>query len=135
MRASTNDLSPFGVHRPSCGMRRLLNFTQNAGLHWLGQRCSLIIRGFGLRRMEGCPADVTVETLGAKMRLYPFNNACEKRLLFTPQFVDRDERRYLEAQITPDMVFLDLGASVGAASLFVALRAGPRARILAIEPQ
>ena len=116
-------------------MRWLLSFTQNAGLHWFGQRAALIMRGIGLRRLKSRPTDVTVEPIGANMRLYPFNNACEKRLLFTPQLVDRDELRYLAGQITPEMVFLDLGASVGATSLFVALRAGPRARILAVEPQ
>ncbi|WP_294532386.1 FkbM family methyltransferase [uncultured Rhodoblastus sp.] len=136
MRArAANDLSPFGQHQPHGALRRLLQFTQNAGMHWLGQRAALLVRGVGLRRLRSRPVDVTVETLRARMRLYPFNNACEKRLLFTPQLADREERRFLAARITPDMTFLDLGAGVGATSLFVALRAGPRAKILAVEPQ
>ncbi len=136
MRATpVNDLSPFGEYRPHGAMRRLIQFTQNAGLHWLGQRAALLARGVGLRRLRVRPVDVTVETLHARMRLYPFNNACEKRLLFTPQLSDREERRFLEARITPEMRFLDIGAGVGATSLFVALRAGPRARVLAVEPQ
>ncbi len=136
MRAtSDNDFSPFGEHRPHGALRRLLNFTQNAGMHWLGQRAALLVRGVGLRRLRARPVDVTVETLHARMRLYPYNNACEKRLLFTPQFTDREERRILASRITPDMTFLDIGAGVGASSLFVALRAGSRAKILAVEPQ
>jgi FkbM family methyltransferase len=136
MRATpVNDLSPFGEYRPHGAMRRLIQFTQNAGLHWLGQRAALLARGVGLRRLRVRPVDVTVETLHARMRLYPFNNACEKRLLFTPQLSDREERRFLAARITPEMRFLDIGAGVGATSLFVALRAGPRAQVLAVEPQ
>lgn len=130
-----NDFSAFGEFRPHGALRHLLQFTQNAGLHWLGQRSALIARGIGLRRLRARPVDVTVETLQARMRLYPYNNACEKRLLFTPQLADREERRFLSARMTPDMTFLDIGAGVGATSLFVALRAGPRARVLAVEPQ
>jgi len=136
MRAPlANDLSPFGEYRPHGALRRLLQFTHNAGLHWLGQRAALLARGVGLRRLRARPVDVTVETLHARMRLYPFNNACEKRLLFTPQLSDREERRFLAARISPEMTFLDIGAGVGATSLFVALRAGARARVLAVEPQ
>jgi FkbM family methyltransferase len=136
MRARpANVFSSFGDFRPRGALRRLLQFTQNAGLHWLGQRAALLARGIGLRRLRARPVDVTVETLRARMRLYPYNNACEKRLLFTPQLSDREERRFLTARMTPDMTFLDIGAGVGATSLFVALRAGPRARVLAVEPQ
>jgi FkbM family methyltransferase len=113
----------------------LLRFTQNAGTHWLGQRTALLVRHVSLRRLRARPVDVTVETLRARMRLYPFNNACEKRLLYTPQFSDREERHFLAERITPDMTFLDIGSGCGAGSLFVALRAGPRARVLAVEPQ
>src|SRR5208337_286837 len=129
MRATpANDLSPFGEYRPHGALRRLLQFTQNAGMHWLGQRAALLVRGVGLRRLRARPVDVTVDTLRAKMRLYPYNNACEKRLLFTPQLADREERRFLSLRIAPDMSFLDIGAGVGATSLFVALRAGPRSK-------
>jgi FkbM family methyltransferase len=136
MRAiPANDLSPFGRHQPQGALRRLLKFTQGARTHWLGQRAALLVRHFGLRRLRARPVDVTVDTLKANMRLYPFNNACEKRLLFTPQLSDREERRFIAERIAPDMTFLDIGAGCGAGSLFVALRAGPRARVLAVEPQ
>ncbi|MCI4680237.1 FkbM family methyltransferase [Rhodoblastus acidophilus] len=136
MRAiPANDLSPFGQYRPQGALRGLLRFTQSAGAHWLGQRMALLVRRIGLRRLRARPVDVTVDTLKARMRLYPYNNACEKRLLFTPQFSDREERRFLAARISPDITFFDIGAGCGAGSLFVALRAGPRARVLAVEPQ
>ncbi|MCW2317035.1 methyltransferase, FkbM family [Rhodoblastus acidophilus] len=133
LAASKNDSSPFGAYRPRGLMRRLLDFTQNAGTHWLAQRAALIARGIGLRRLRAAPMDVTVEPLAAHMRLYPYNDACEKRLLFTPQYVDRDERAFVAAQIRSEMNFVDIGAGCGATSLMVALRAGPGARILAVE--
>ncbi len=136
MRAiPANDLSPFGQYRPRGALRSLLHFTRSAGGNWLGRRMALLVRRIGLRRLRARPVDVTVDTLKARMRLYPFNNACEKRLLFTPQFSDREERQFLAERIAPGMVFLDIGAGCGAGSLFVALRAGPRAKIFAIEPQ
>ncbi|MGO8738691.1 FkbM family methyltransferase [Rhodoblastus sp.] len=136
MRAiPANDLSPFGRYRPRGALRSLLHFTQHAGGHWLGQRMALLVRRIGLRRLRARPVDVTVDTLKARMRLYPFNNACEKRLLFTPQFSDREERHFLAERIAPGMTFLDIGAGCGAGSLFVALRVGLRAKIVAVEPQ
>ncbi|WP_298421373.1 FkbM family methyltransferase [Rhodoblastus sp.] len=136
MRAiPANDLSPFGRHSPQGALRQLLRFTQHAGSHWLGERAALFVRRIGMRRLRARPVDVTVETVKARMRLYPFNNASEKRLLFTPQLSDREERRFLAERIAPDMTFIDIGGGCGAGSLFVALRAGPRARVLAIEPQ
>jgi len=132
--ASKNPPSPFGAHRPRGVMRRLIAFTRHAGTHWLAQRWALIARGYGLRRLRAAPVDVTVEPIAARMRLYPFNDSCEKRLLFTPQYMDRDERAFVAAQIRSEMTFLDIGAGCGAMSLFVALRAGPGARILAVEP-
>jgi FkbM family methyltransferase len=133
--ASGNDSSPFGAHRPRGLMRRLLDYTSTAGTHWLAQRAALFARGIGLRRLRSKPVDVTVEPIAARMRLYPFNDASEKRLLFTPQYTDRDERAFVAARVRPDMTFLDIGAGCGAISLFAALRAGPGARIVAVEPQ
>jgi FkbM family methyltransferase len=69
------------------------------------------------------------------MRLYPYNNICEKKVLFTPQFFDSEELLALERRIREGFTFVDVGANVGAYSLFVAAKAGPKARILAIEPQ
>jgi len=69
------------------------------------------------------------------MRLFPYDNICEKRLLFTPQYFDRRERAILVRHIKPGFRFIDIGANVGAYSLFVAALAGAKARILAVEPQ
>jgi FkbM family methyltransferase len=69
----------------------------------------------------------------------PRRNGCEKNALFTPQMFDVFERGVLAGAIDlasgGRFTFVDIGANVGLYSLFVAARAGDRARILAIEPQ
>lgn len=128
-----NDLSPFGAHAPSGALARLIATARKAPDGWAGRRLAYLLRALGVRAMAGRPADV--ETLGARMRLYPADNVSEKRMLFTPQYFDPHELDFLARRITPDFVFVDVGANVGGYSLFVAARAGAGARILAIEPQ
>ena len=78
---------------------------------------------------------------GARLRLYPRHNGCEKTTLFTPQLFDVVERDALAAAIDGRLAeggmfrFVDIGANVGLYSLFVAARAGAHAQVLAIEPQ
>lgn len=127
------DTSPFGSHRPDGFLTRLIAFSRRMPLSWAGRRLAYAARQFGLWRLKGAPVDV--ESLGARMRLYPGNNVCEKRLLFTPQYFDPDERAYLERAITDGFVFVDIGANVGGYTLFVAARAGAAGRVLAVEPQ
>jgi FkbM family methyltransferase len=82
-----------------------------------------------------------VERWGLKMRLHPLDNGCEKNLLFTPQMYEPEELAALETEIDRvraarrPFTFVDIGANVGLFSLFVAAKAGPAARILAIEPE
>jgi FkbM family methyltransferase len=90
------------------------------------------MRGLAMRALRGRPVDVV--SLGARMRLYPYNNNAEKRLLFTPQYFDPRERAFLAERLKGDFVFLDVGASVGGYALAIAAIGGPRARILAVEP-
>lgn len=128
-----NDLSTFGIYAPKGAVARLLDLTRGASASWAGKRRAFFLRSMAMKAMKGKPLDV--ETLGARMRLYPYNNLCEKRILFTPQYFDLAERELLQSRLTPDLVFVDIGANVGGYSLFVAASAGARARILAIEPQ
>ena len=69
------------------------------------------------------------------MRLRLEDNACERRLMVTPQFFDPDELQILRSIMRPDFHFVDLGANVGTYSLFVGRLAGAGSRILAVEPQ
>jgi FkbM family methyltransferase len=100
---------------------------------WAARRLVLALRRIGIRALNGAPADV--EALGVRMRLYPYNNICEKRVLFTPQLFDPAELEILADRVREGFTFIDVGANVGAYSLYVAAVAGPTARILAIEPQ
>ena len=129
---SPEDL-PFGAFAPRGYLARIIAWTRAAPDSFLGRKFAYALRRLGLRSLDGQPVDV--ESLGARMRLYPDGNVCEKRVLFTPQFFDLIERDLLAERLREGFRFIDIGANIGAYSLFVAAKAGPGARILAVEPQ
>ncbi|TNC12095.1 FkbM family methyltransferase [Methylobacterium terricola] len=135
----TQTIHPFGTYAPVGLVRWILSRTERLPYEkWGARRLAMILRRSAIRLLRGRPLDV--ERYGARMRLHPYNNNCEKKVLFTPQFFDPLERQVLQDKILtrrigPDCVFLDIGANVGAYALFVAAQAGPGARILAVEPQ
>ena len=125
---------PFGTYEPSGLVRWIIERTEKLREGAPGaRRASLFLRRAAIMCLRGAPLDV--QRFGARMRLHPYNNVCEKKVLFTPQFFDSVERGILAGRITDDFVFIDIGANIGAYSLFVAAHAGSGARILAIEPQ
>ena len=128
------DSSPFGTYAPTGLVARIAARTQALSeTSWRGRREALFLRRIAISMLRGRPLDV--ERYGARMRLHPYNNNCEKKVLFTPQFFDPEERAVLEERLPQDGVFLDIGANIGAYALFVAGITGPGARILAVEPQ
>ena len=127
------DSRPFGVHMPQGFVRWAIERTRSLPNRWPARRLAFMLRRLAINALRGAPVDT--EALGARMRLYPYNNICEKKVLFTPQFFDPQELAVLESRIGEGFTFVDVGANVGAYSLFVAAKAGPSARILAIEPQ
>ena len=128
-----NEVAPYGTFAPTGLARWIIERTRGFSEGWSSRRVALIMRRFALQALGGAPVDAAA--LGARMRLMPYDNICDRRLLFTPQFFDAIERRILEERLTPSFVFIDVGANIGAYSLFVAARAGPGARIFAVEPQ
>ena len=124
---------PFGTFAPKGLVARIIGWTRCASDSFLGRKLAYALRRLGLNSLKGKPVDI--EALGAQMRLYPDGNVCEKRVLFTPQYFDARERELLAARIRDGFCFIDIGANIGAYSLFVAARAGRGARILAVEPQ
>lgn len=124
---------PFGTFAPKAYLARIIARTRAASDSFLGRKVAYALRRLGLRSLDGAPVDI--ESLGAKMRLYPDGNVCEKRVLFTPQYFDAIERELLVSRLRDGFTFIDIGANIGAYSLFVAARAGRGARILAVEPQ
>ena len=124
---------PFGAFAPSGIVRWVIERTRAVPNTWFGWRLAFVLRRLAIRRLRGAPVDI--EALGARMRLHPYNNVCEKRVLFTPQLFDRREREILKGRLREGFTFIDIGANIGAYSLFVAGAAGPSAHILAVEPQ
>jgi FkbM family methyltransferase len=129
----TAEPAGYGQFAPTGLMRGLIACTRGCDASWAGKRMAFLLRGLAVRLLAGKPVDI--ESIGARMRMSPYNNVCEKRILFTPQYFDPIERALLQSRITPDFVFLDIGANIGGYSLFVAAHAGPGARIVSIEPQ
>jgi FkbM family methyltransferase len=124
---------PYGTYAPRGILRAILNLTRKLPNNWMGKRVSFFLRRFGIIALKGKPVDITA--LGAYMRLFPYNNVCEKRILFTQQYFDAEELDVLKSRMKPKFHFIDIGANIGAYTLFVAANSGQGARILAIEPQ
>ena len=117
-----NDPRPFGAYAPTGFAKWVLGRTRAFSSGWAPRRVAFMLRRLAVQALKGQPVDVV--SLGARMRLYPYNNVCEKRILFTPQFFDPEELALLESRIVPGFTFVDVGANVGGYSLFVAARAG-----------
>lgn len=128
-----DEAKPFGTYAPTGLVRWAVETTRSFPDSWLARRGVIAMRRLVTGLLRGAPVDI--EALGARMRVHPYNNVCEKRMLFNPQTFDPEELALLAGRLREGFVFLDVGANVGAYSLFVAARAGPSARILAIEPQ
>ena len=126
------DTSAFGTRRASAAVAYLIERTRAQPDSWLGRRLAYFFRRLAIRRLAG-PVDSS--TIGANFRLYPFSNVCEKRILFTPQYFDQEERDLIASRVKPGFVFLDIGANIGGYALSIAAAAGPTAKIVAIEPQ
>ena len=128
------DIQPYGTYAPAGLVARIAERTGRLSPDsWRGRRLALFLRRIAISMLRGRPLDV--ERFGARMRLHPYNNNCDKKVLFTPQFFDPEERALLQARLPRDGVFIDIGANIGAYALFVAAFSGKGARILAVEPQ
>lgn len=136
-----NETFAYGHFQTYGLVRLLIQFTRGMpitpfGQSWLGKRVIFLIRRIAVLVLAGKPVDIS--TFGAHFRLYPYNNVCEKRILFSPTEFDQFERGFLAKLIKPDFTFLDIGANIGGYSLAVAAMAhaqGCNVRIIALEPQ
>lgn len=128
-----NESAPYGTYAPKGIVRWVLDHTRTLPNSWAGMRLVFLLRRIATKALRGAPVDV--ETLGVRMRLHPYNNVSEKRVLFTPQFFDPEELGILTSRLREGFTFVDIGANIGGYALCVASFAGPSARILAVEPQ
>jgi len=86
-----------------------------------------LLKPFYLRKPR---APVTATAWGLRMRLKPAE-AVDGGILFYPHLYNRTEFAWLRAVLRPTDVFVDIGAYIGAFSLFAACRV---TRVIAIEP-
>ncbi len=129
-----NDSRPFGDFAPSGLARWVIDRTRGLPEGWAGRRVALMLRRLAMKTLKGLPLDL--ETFGLRMRLYPYKNVCERRILFTPQYFDVDEIKLLTSRIADGFTFIDIGSNVGWYALSVAREADAvPVRILAVEPQ
>jgi FkbM family methyltransferase len=128
-----NETAPYGTYAPTGVVRWAIERTRTLPNSWGGWRLIFLLRRLAIATLRGAPVDI--EALGARMRLHPYNNISEKKVLFTPQFFDPEELGILKSRLKEGFTFIDVGANIGAYALWVASLAGPTARILAVEPQ
>lgn len=134
-----SDEPPFGAFRTSASEERARAIARRLPNGFIGKKAASALLGPAGGR-SGRPFDVEVFG-GAKARLHPHDNICEKRVYLTPQFWDPKERAALAAAIAArasnDFYFVDVGANVGLYTLFALAETRKRGlalKSLCIEP-
>lgn len=134
---STQSARPFGDYNPTRLEAGLIRLGRSLPSSKLGRRVASLIRS-ALSRTRRDPLDL--EVLGRRMRLHTTGNACEKRLIVTPHYFDPVELGFVAAAAARaersgrPFRFVDVGANVGAYSVYAARLGGPATRVLAIDP-
>lgn len=128
-----NETRPFGTFAPLGLTRWVIDRTRGLPGGWVARRIALMLRRIGMKSLKGQPLDL--ETFGVQMRLSPYKNVCERRILFTPQYFDIEEITLIASRAKESFTFIDVGSNVGWYSLLVARKTSASSRILAVEPQ
>lgn len=120
---------PWGAYAPGAWSALLLRAS-----HAMPARLWRLV--FVLRRAIRYNVDHPLDVIiwGYRLRLLPRGNMSESKLLFAPQLFDSAELALLAQHLEPGGVFVDIGANVGAYSLWASRAAPGRIRVLAIEP-
>ncbi|MBY0420818.1 MAG: hypothetical protein K2Q06_00845, partial [Parvularculaceae bacterium] len=125
--------------RPKPAEDRARRWAHRLPANYFGKKAASLLLGPAGGR---APRAFDVEVFdGARARLHPFDNICEKRVYLSPQLWDAAERAALETEIKSADAgvfhFVDVGANAGLYTLFVhaaAARANKSARALCVEP-
>jgi len=128
-----NETNNFGRYDLEAWKKLFLTWSQNQPRTWLGRRLALILRRLVLR---GRTEPIDAEVVGLRMRVHVNDNVSERKFLFMPGFCDPAERNYVEHHLTPDGVFLDIGANAGIYTLTAARnyrRMAGKGYVLAVE--
>lgn len=126
------DLSAFGTHAPTIVQSKAIGFARGFDPGPFSKLAASVAKRVIWPTLNG-PLDVT--TWDIRMRLDPRRNITEKRLLLSPSRFELEERNILLACLGPGARFVDVGANIGAYTLWVAKIIGPQGRGIAIEPQ
>jgi FkbM family methyltransferase len=134
MKTPQQDITPaYGHFRLPPTARRLLEFAQAMPVNWLGRRLALLARRLVLK---GRRTPIDADTEGFHLRVHVLDNVSERKFLFMPRFCDGAERDYLRRHLSPDGVFLDIGANAGIYTLTAArtyAEQGGAGHVLAVE--
>lgn len=125
-----NAVVPYGSYPLNRSQRWAINLGRRLPNNYAGRRAAGWIR-YLVQATARTPVDM--EVLGMRMRLRLGDNACERRLLVTPQYFEPVSLYELRQRVEPGFHFVDVGANVGTYSLLAASRGQECAKILAIE--
>ncbi len=114
---SNTTTQDYGTYALSRQHEFLLKLAQRQAVSWLGRRLALILRRRVLKN-RATPIDAEVE--GMRLRVHVSDNVSERKFLFMPQFCDPAERAYVVEHLSPNGVFLDIGANAGVYTLTAA---------------
>ena len=123
--------APWGQYEPGPLRAGLIRLCRSMPPKWAGERAALLLRRVA---RSGLRTPLDTEVWGLKLRLFPFGNLAEARILFMPQQWDWQERELLALRARPGFVFVDVGANAGGYSLWMYSVLGDDVTIVAIEP-
>jgi len=92
--------SPFKTYLPPRKLQFLIDLCRVLPPNWIGKRLAFLLRRVTLFLLQGRPVDTLV--LGANMRIFPYHNTSESRILFTPQLFDSIERTEIAKRVFKD---------------------------------
>ena len=128
----TEPVPPFGTFAPTPWQMRLIQSARRFDPGALSKTAASIGKRLLFPGLTG-PLDLL--TWGIAMRLDPRRNVTEKRLVFSPSRFELEERQFLTEALRPGDQFVDVGANIGAYSLWAAQKVGPQGMVVSIEPQ
>lgn len=129
-----NEAAPYGTYAPNSFQKTMIGLTRALPENWLGKRLGFVLR----KTVHGgrkTPMDISV--YNQNLRLHPYDNRCEKRVICMPQFFDNAERfalrDFAKSKGEAGFSFIDLGANVGLYSLYLSGLGLKNLRIVAVE--